>query len=302
MTTLMRLSYFVAIIDAGSITAAADELRLTQPALSRQLAALEREVGVALFERAGRRTSLTAAGRAFEREARGMLRQASQLERAARELRGGQPSELTIAAPDSTLAEVVAPCLATLAHEAFPVIARTVSSLTPAREALRAADLVVTAGPPEAGLGTRTLGRVPICAHVAPTHPWARDGVTAVDVAELAGSGLIVQTTDNRSRVLLDTVLAARGIRTTILATSELESVVQALAASGYGIGVLTESPKFGAHAVRLFDAERPLEVVMRASWQPEHFAAAAIAELAERLRAQLQQATARIADAQRWE
>lgn len=301
MTSLQRLTYFVAIIDEGSITAAADVLRLTQPALSRQLLALENEIGVRLFDRTGRKTTLTAAGRVFAAEARSLLKHAAQVERASRELRGGKPTTLTIAAPESTIAEVVAPCLSTLDHREQPVTARAVSSLMPAVEALASADLAVTAGPPDKTLSTLTLGAAVVWAHVSADHPWARDRVTRVDVGKLEGADLVVQTADNRSRVLLDTVLAARGIRTHVIATSELEVIVQALASAGHGIGILTESPKFGAHAVRLFDGERQLEVTMQASWNPDHFAAEAIERLAHRLREHLQLATRRIFDAQQW-
>ena len=54
-----RIRAFLATAEAGSLSAAARALGLTQPTLGRQIAALERELGVALFERAGRGLVLT---------------------------------------------------------------------------------------------------------------------------------------------------------------------------------------------------------------------------------------------------
>jgi DNA-binding transcriptional LysR family regulator len=59
---LRHLRYFVAVAEAGAFSRAATRLGLTQPALSRQVRDLEVELGVRLFERAGRRVSLTSDG------------------------------------------------------------------------------------------------------------------------------------------------------------------------------------------------------------------------------------------------
>jgi DNA-binding transcriptional LysR family regulator len=67
--TLQQLQYFLAAIEHGSFSAAADALRLAQPSLSEQVRRLEAELGVALFVRAGRRLELTDAGRALRPEA-----------------------------------------------------------------------------------------------------------------------------------------------------------------------------------------------------------------------------------------
>ena len=63
--TVTQLTAFLAIIRGGSVTAAADELVVTQPSVSSAVAALSRELGCDLFERAGRGIRLTDAGMAF---------------------------------------------------------------------------------------------------------------------------------------------------------------------------------------------------------------------------------------------
>jgi LysR family carnitine catabolism transcriptional activator len=71
---LRRLTYFLAVVDHGGFTAAADEVDVSQPALSLAVKELERELGVGLFDRVGRRVHLTAAGQALVEPARQALR------------------------------------------------------------------------------------------------------------------------------------------------------------------------------------------------------------------------------------
>jgi DNA-binding transcriptional LysR family regulator len=61
--TLQQLTYFLAAVEHGSFSAAAEELHMAQPSLSEQIRRLEAELGVALFTRAGRGLTLTEAGR-----------------------------------------------------------------------------------------------------------------------------------------------------------------------------------------------------------------------------------------------
>jgi DNA-binding transcriptional LysR family regulator len=70
---LRHLRYCIAVAEEGSFTRAAKRLRLAQQAVSRQIADLERELGVKLFERGARGTVLTPAGNAFVEGARGAL-------------------------------------------------------------------------------------------------------------------------------------------------------------------------------------------------------------------------------------
>jgi LysR family transcriptional regulator, transcription activator of glutamate synthase operon len=60
-----QVEYFLQIIDSGSFSAAADELYISQSSLSKQIMALEKDLGCTLFDRSKRRVSLTAAGSAF---------------------------------------------------------------------------------------------------------------------------------------------------------------------------------------------------------------------------------------------
>jgi len=82
---LRHLRYFVAVADQLSFTKAAQELRVAQPALSRQIRQLEEEMGVKLLERNRRAVALTQGGAAFLSEARAVLRQSENAVRMAQQ-------------------------------------------------------------------------------------------------------------------------------------------------------------------------------------------------------------------------
>lgn len=92
---LRRLRYFVEVADQLSFVRAAVKLHLTQPALSRQIANLESDLGVTLFERSRMGTNLSREGALLLERARALLRSASDLEREAR-LLGRTPTRFVV--------------------------------------------------------------------------------------------------------------------------------------------------------------------------------------------------------------
>jgi len=84
--TLRQLEYFVTVAELGSFRQAADRLAVTQPSLSKQISALEADLGLRLFERSSRQVKLSRPGQALLEDARVVLRSAYAFKGKAREL------------------------------------------------------------------------------------------------------------------------------------------------------------------------------------------------------------------------
>jgi LysR family nitrogen assimilation transcriptional regulator len=107
---LRTLANFIAIADAGSLTAAAAAIPIAQPALTRQLRELEAELGTPLFQRLPRGVRLTGAGVAFYETAQRVLADMARLRQRLAQERGGARSRIVLGA-SPTLARVLLPGL-----------------------------------------------------------------------------------------------------------------------------------------------------------------------------------------------
>ena len=95
---LRYLHTFISVAEAGSIARAGIRLSVSQPAASRQILALEAELGIRLFDRIGRRLRLTSEGENLLRQSRRLLMEADLLQERARALKGGQIGILRVGA------------------------------------------------------------------------------------------------------------------------------------------------------------------------------------------------------------
>ncbi|MBV9794712.1 MAG: LysR family transcriptional regulator [Actinobacteria bacterium] len=181
---------FVVVAEAGQFSAAAAGLSVSQQAVSKRVAALERELGVALFTRTPRGAELTADGRAFLPRARDLLLAA---ERAAAAVRPGRALRVDV------ISRQVAPArLLQGFHRAYPDTPVKVMRLFDARAAIeavrtgavdasfRAVTLPARQLPP--GLATAPVLDEPLELLTGPDHPLAgAAGAAGVSLAELAG-------------------------------------------------------------------------------------------------------------------
>lgn len=116
---ILRLRVLRAVVATGSIRASAAALGYTPSAVSQQLAALQRETGLRLFERVGRGIEPTAAGRTLAAESETLFEAVSRVEQVAGDLRAGRIGRLRIGYFGSAGAVWLAPTVAVLRAE-FP--------------------------------------------------------------------------------------------------------------------------------------------------------------------------------------
>lgn len=117
--TLGQLRTFLAVVATGSVRAAAEQLVVTQPAVSSGLAALQREVGVALVEREGRGLRITAAGEEFAGYVRRSLALLDEAKEAAAGRAGAERNRLRVAAV-TTAGERILPLTLRAFRAQFP--------------------------------------------------------------------------------------------------------------------------------------------------------------------------------------
>src|SRR5260370_8757247 len=109
---LRHLRYFLAVGEALNFTKAAAQLRVAQPALSRQGQDLEDEIGVDLLKRSSRGVTPTAEGKLFLEEVRELLKRADESVEKVRALARGEYGELHIGYAPSPTLEILPPALA----------------------------------------------------------------------------------------------------------------------------------------------------------------------------------------------
>jgi len=135
---LRQLRSFVVVAEEMNVGRAAARLHLTQPSLSRQIAALEHDLGVELFARVRRRFVMTAAGETFLAEAKDLLRRSDEAVRAAQRTQRGELGTLRLRFVQSATFEAL-PRLLGAFRAAYPEVVLDLESLTTLRqtEALR---------------------------------------------------------------------------------------------------------------------------------------------------------------------
>lgn len=237
---------FRAVVAHSSFTRAAEAMHLTQPAVTRQVAALERELKTRLFERQGRTVRLTAAGEALDRYAERVLRLAEEAREAVTDIASGAAGRLAVGA-SSTLAAYYLPPLLTRFRAAHPSIELTIRTGVSARVRTLvrdgAADVgIVTTGEEDAesaaaALTVTPLGPYETCLVVPPGHPLDQPG--PAPAGALAGQPLLLMEPGTSLRAFADRLLATAEVRAPV--TMELDSVeaIKRMVEAGLGISLL---------------------------------------------------------------
>jgi len=232
-----QLKYFLAIIQAGSFTAAAEACHVSQPSLSIQIAKLEEEVGGILLERGRSGARLTARGRLFEPRAAEVLRQLDGARRDLEDWDGLRRGEVTLGCLPTTGAYILPPLLKEFRRRHPELTVRLREESSPVLAEALLAGTVDLALVDEAGLspGLRShpLFSEPLLAAIPPGHRLAGRGSVAVEA--LATEPLIVMKSGHGFRQIVLEYLAGRGIAPVIVYESSGIDTVQALVEAGLG-------------------------------------------------------------------
>jgi DNA-binding transcriptional LysR family regulator len=151
---LRRLRALQAVVETGSVTAAADQVGYTPSAVSQHITALERETGAVLLERAGRGIRPTEAGRLLAEHARDLMAKVAEAEAAIFALQSGNVGTLRVVSFPTAGASLIPPALATVRQELPHLdVALRVAERDDSMPMLRQGevDVVVTVGDSAAG-------------------------------------------------------------------------------------------------------------------------------------------------------
>ncbi|MET9357469.1 LysR family transcriptional regulator [Streptomyces sp. NPDC006617] len=284
MASLRALECLVAVADSGSITQAALLLHSSQPAVSHQLASLERETGTVLLRREPRGVKLTSAGRAAVADARRAIEAAASAVRSARAAGQAAGGVLRVLCAQSLTVPLLADVIRQW-HRRYPEVAITLRESTAMDEALGLVDsdevdvAVLTA--PSAGRFTITALTEEEIVWAAPVgHPLAEQ--PAVRIEDLDGAPLVHFTPDNGLSAWLDQSLARVGVHPETVMRTSVTATAPQLAAAGLGIAVCpvsAVSPGFPG-AVRSFSPRWVRRLVAVTSTEPDPLVARFIGDL----------------------
>lgn len=224
---LRQLTTFVHVAELGSFTRAARLLQMAQPALSRQVRALETELRQPLFQRTGRGVTLTEPGKRLLAHGRGILQQVDRARLDLEDHRGAPLGHLALGLPPSVSRLLTAPLVEAF-RERFPKATLTVVEGLSAYvlEWLlqgRVDAAVVYQAPPDPALQLQPVAEE-LLFLVSASGGARRGGLgTPVQLAALAGVELVIPSRPHSIRMVLETAMAAAGLRPRVVA--EVESV-----------------------------------------------------------------------------
>jgi DNA-binding transcriptional LysR family regulator len=245
---LRRLRYFVAVATERNFTRAAERLHVAQPALSRQVRLLERELGVDLLRRTTREVTLTEAGRFLLDRAPGLLNASDDLWRSVRSFAAGEQGSVVLGYGTSAGYET--------APRLLEAIARELPALELTARVMATADILdaVGEGAIDAGLVRCPPARDGLEAHVVRherqgvllrgDHPLA--GRAAVALAQLDDVPMLLHPRDANPGHY-DAVLAlcrAAGVEPRVLERSAELDLAQTPVVDGRAVAVVGESSR----------------------------------------------------------
>jgi len=240
------LRYFVMLAETRHFGRAAARLNLSQPPLSRQLAALEASLGVTLIERSPRSVTLTAAGERFYADAKAILASVEQAVSNAQAAASGEAGKLAIGFTMCAAYNVV-PGYARAFGAAYPEVALSLREVVSNDLAAQVVAGHIDAAimfphVPGKGLATRTILREPLCVALSRGHPRAR--ARRLKIAQLAGEPFVLAS-EEVAPTLRATILEhcrSGGFEPDIRFEVQLQQTVLSLVDEGVGVALVPAS------------------------------------------------------------
>ncbi len=239
---IRSLRAFVAVVDSGSFSAAAERLHLSQPAVSKRVSRLEQELGTQLFDRIGAGLPLTPAGKVLLPRARRLLAEAEDCERLVRNLEGRTEGPLSVATSHHIGLRRLPPVLRGFSA-AFPAVQLELRFMDSEQACVAVArgevELALVTLPPDppAELELERIWPDPLVPCAAPDHPLGR--AESLGTADLVRHPAVLPGPGTFTRALIDRRLQEQGLQVPVaMATNYLETL-RMLAAVGLGWTIL---------------------------------------------------------------
>ncbi len=242
--TLRQLAYFVAVGETGSVTLAAERVRISQPSISTAIAALEAEFAVQLFVRHhAQGLTLTAAGERLLIAARALLRAADDLGDLARDIADGIAGPLRVGA-FRTLSALVLPELVAGFARDNPRVALTMVEDDEAELLARLRrgeiDLALSYAQRADDIAFERLALLPTYIVLPADHALAsRPGLALAELADEPFILLDMPVSRDYFRALFD----AAGVPCVVAARSDQPETIRAMVGSGLGFSLMTARP-----------------------------------------------------------
>ncbi|VAW94816.1 RuBisCO operon transcriptional regulator CbbR [hydrothermal vent metagenome] len=239
--TFRQLKVFEAVARHLSYTRAAQELHLTQPAVSMQIKQLEESAGLPMFEQLGKKVYLTEAGKEMYSYSRNIAAQLSEAEDVLEQLKGVRRGHLDISV--ATTANYFATRLLAAFVSEFPDVTFSLD-VTNRASLLRQLDmnekdLVIMGRPPdEMNLDTDMFMENPLVVIASANHPLAKK--RKLELAELANESFVIREQASGTRIAIQRFFTEQGIefKTSMEMTSN-EAIKQSVEA-GLGLGIVS--------------------------------------------------------------
>ncbi|NWO57395.1 LysR substrate-binding domain-containing protein [Chromohalobacter israelensis] len=275
--TFRQLQVFVAVIRGGAVNAAARQLRLSQSATSQALADLERQLGVVLFERLGRRLELNDAGRRLLPYAEKVLNGLDELVDAAREPDGELRGTLHVAA-SATIGTYLLPMLAGRFSERHPAVdlqLRLRNTEDVMRDIQRFdADLGLIEGQcSESRLVSELWCQDEMVVVAAPQHPLAAS--EGLGVEELQAAQWILREPGSGTRAIFEAAIHPHVERIRVRMELDQHEAIKQAVRAGFGLGCLSRLSVAGElERGELVALKSPLQLTRSFSlvWHPERY------------------------------